>query len=474
LVNLPAESDDIFLNDQLINFLFLSKEIDIFNKQEKHTAESSDLGSRNIQRGRDHGLPGYNYFRTHVENSALRDLNEFGLDPCLKCMKTTKSGDKFCNPYFLPDRQCEHCLNYGSYSEMFRDLQEKRSKKKQMPCEFCIERKCTSACLPKNGEGVKDVETCAKCFQNQIIALHSCQPPYRTSDFVDQKCACKECINERSRKAEKLEEKEVGIKLEDFVRLGEVYCWHMDSIDAFTGSIAEISLEGALQGPTNAGIIANQFKKLMVGDRFFYSHKDTSSNTFSRGLDDKSRKAVNSQSMASVICNNLQTYRTKSRKKKNMKMKINPFQVDSPWKSCSDILKDAHVNFPALANKIVKADNQRLCKDNSNNADCQNIESECEENGECIKKYEGGNFECIDGECVLAVTHCLDADDCQHLQDNECSDGVCSQKADASCGSIGCNKRWHTCKQYSVTTTKYCVCKFSSDKHVFPNCPKTP
>ena len=50
------------------------------------------------------------------------------------------------------------------------------------------------------------------------------------------------CIDEQSEHARNLPEKEVGILAEDFVRLGEAYCWHIDSIDAFPGKLV---LQGA-------------------------------------------------------------------------------------------------------------------------------------------------------------------------------------------------------------------------------------
>ena len=43
------------------------------------------------------------------------------------------------------------------------------------------------------------------------------------------------CIDEETEKARKLEESDLGIRIEDFVRIGETYCWHLDSVDPFTG-----------------------------------------------------------------------------------------------------------------------------------------------------------------------------------------------------------------------------------------------
>lgn len=153
-------------------------------------------------------------------------------------------------------------------------------------------------------------------------------------------------------------------------------------------------------------------------------------------------------------------------------MKINP-PGDSPGNPVLDTLKDA-TYFPALA-KLLRQIINAFAKTIQTMPIVKNIESECEENGECIKGMRVETSEsALMENARLAVTHCLDADDCQHPQDNECSDGVCSQKKTSAAVPSAAIKRWHTCKQYSVTTTKYCACKFSTGPACVPNCPKTP
>ncbi|XP_014669845.1 PREDICTED: peroxidasin homolog [Priapulus caudatus] len=71
---------------------------------------------------------------------------------------------------------------------------------------------------------------------------------------------------------------------------------HPDNIDVFIGGMSEDKVEGARMGPTFMCIIADQFKRLRDGDRFWYENPGV----FSPGQ----LTAIKQASLARVICDN--------------------------------------------------------------------------------------------------------------------------------------------------------------------------
>ncbi|VDO42976.1 unnamed protein product [Onchocerca flexuosa] len=71
---------------------------------------------------------------------------------------------------------------------------------------------------------------------------------------------------------------------------------HPGNIDLFAGGIAEERLDEALVGPTFSCIIAEQFRRIRDGDRFWYEKEDV--------FNEAQRKEIKKASLARIICDN--------------------------------------------------------------------------------------------------------------------------------------------------------------------------
>ena len=75
-------------------------------------------------------------------------------------------------------------------------------------------------------------------------------------------------------------------------------------IDVFTGAMSEKSVSGGLLGATIACVLGKQFKNLMVGDRFFFTHpSDGSSNE--KGLPLDLRNYIKNRKLSNIMCDNI-------------------------------------------------------------------------------------------------------------------------------------------------------------------------
>ena len=72
-----------------------------------------------------------------------------------------------------------------------------------------------------------------------------------------------------------------------------------DDIDLFVGGLAEFSLRGGLSGPTFNCIKSKMFKKVLNGDRFFFTHKNQAGS-----FSPKQLKQLRRRTLRDVICEN--------------------------------------------------------------------------------------------------------------------------------------------------------------------------
>ncbi|GFO02050.1 chorion peroxidase [Plakobranchus ocellatus] len=74
---------------------------------------------------------------------------------------------------------------------------------------------------------------------------------------------------------------------------------YAEDVDLFTGGVSEDPIEGGLVGPTFACLIANQFKSLRDGDRFFYLNDDGP-----QKLTNAQRKEIKKVRLSNIVCDN--------------------------------------------------------------------------------------------------------------------------------------------------------------------------
>jgi len=92
--------------------------------------------------------------------------------------------------------------------------------------------------------------------------------------------------------------KPADISLKNFGLLKSIYA-HPDDIDLWVGGVAETHITGTLLGPTFTCIQALQWRRLMVGDRFFFTHSGQAGSFTSSQL-----TVLRGRSLRDIICQN--------------------------------------------------------------------------------------------------------------------------------------------------------------------------
>lgn len=97
----------------------------------------------------------------------------------------------------------------------------------------------------------------------------------------------------------------------------------VDEIDLYVGGVGETSVRGGVVGPTFACLIADQFRRLKFGDRFFYTHNNAN------GLSKVAKDEILQRTLGDVLCDvtrleKVQTWVT-----------LQPNSDYNPYKTCS-------------------------------------------------------------------------------------------------------------------------------------------
>lgn len=82
-------------------------------------------------------------------------------------------------------------------------------------------------------------------------------------------------------------------------RLQRLYRGNIEEVDLFIGGLIEKPIEGSLLGPTFQCLVGDQFRRLRLGDRFWYEETNQAGSLSSAQL-----KAIKEASLARVLCDN--------------------------------------------------------------------------------------------------------------------------------------------------------------------------
>merc|ERR1711974_583103 len=116
-------------------------------------------------------------------------------------------------------------------------------------------------------------------------------------------------------------------------------------IDAYTGGLAELPVQGGLVGPTFACVIAEQFQTAMEGDRFFFSHPFRGKNHEQGMGTSRTRQSIERRKLRDIICDN---GRQKVRRTQRYVMQMN--STENPILPCE--AEKANLDFDAIVREI--------------------------------------------------------------------------------------------------------------------------
>ena len=114
------------------------------------------------------------------------------------------------------------------------------------------------------------------------------------------------------------------LKREQWTKLSRIYHSPSD-IELFPAGMCEENVEGGLVGQTFGRIIAEQFRRLRFGDRYFFTHKSVNRNI---RFCDEDLEAIRNRTMFDVICDNMSNEMSRA--------PLSPFLASSDMATCEE------------------------------------------------------------------------------------------------------------------------------------------
>eukprot|EP00094_Tigriopus_californicus_P005399 TCALIF_05205-PA protein Name:"Similar to Pxt Chorion peroxidase (Drosophila melanogaster)" AED:0.03 eAED:0.03 QI:113/0.9/0.90/1/1/1/11/71/1447 len=163
-----------------------------------------------------------------------------------------------------------------------------------------------------------------------------------------------------------------------------------DDIDLFTGGLAEDPLPGGLLGPTFTWLITEQFRFLMHGDRYFFTH---SKGPNARGLPKLLQRMIMSRRLSDIFCENT---RTISQLQRNaFLLPHRGSKTNNPMVSCKDSSR-SKLNFDLIALNILEERHLLSAKDQLMLKEALNVDHR----GQRSQNFKNSNNEDDSSSCV--------------------------------------------------------------------------
>ena len=152
----------------------------------------------------------------------------------------------------------------------------------------------------------------------------------------------------------KLPKRPAEIEASTWKALMLVYKNNPSNIDAYTGGLAEMPPPDGLVGPLFSCIIKRQFRALRDGDRYFFTHPARRSGA-TKGLLPEAKKNILGRTLASVMCDNINTA-------VGIRIQKSVFKIPDAGANAAKACNSKKLNFENIAKEILLEGNPIKCE----------------------------------------------------------------------------------------------------------------